>query len=98
MLHIWQINRDVPGARDLLFESFSHLNKIGRKPEKKNYKCVFSEENEQNISLESVFVRFNIYIPEGYTGHSLSVSDVIEQNGRFFFVDSFGFVDITAYF
>ena len=48
-------------------------------------------------TLEDVFCTFNIGRPEGFKGHSLSVSDVVEviQSERtepgFYFCDSFGF-------
>ncbi|MDD2268089.1 MAG: YodL domain-containing protein [Eubacteriales bacterium] len=44
--------------------------------------------------LEEVFVMFNVNHPTGYTGRSLSVSDVVEITGEkstFHFCDSFGF-------
>ena len=33
--------------------------------------------------------------PLDFKGHNLSVSDVIEFNGKYFYVNSIGFVDIT---
>lgn len=48
--------------------------------------------------LEVVYQKFNTEIPDGYTGHSLSVSDIVEvQNGSkstFYFCDSFGFKEV----
>ena len=42
---------------------------------------------------EQVFVIFNTAHPEGYTGRSMSVSDVVEfvEEGTFYFCDIFGF-------
>ena len=55
-----------------------------------------------NEKLEAVFDKFNIAHPDDFTGHSLSVSDVvvIEQDGQTqaHFVDSFGFKDVPDFF
>lgn len=44
--------------------------------------------------LEDVFHKFNTDHPAGYTGMSMSVSDVAEVNGKFYFCDSIGFNEI----
>lgn len=42
--------------------------------------------------LESIYFIFNMAHPEGYTGRSLSVSDLVTlEDGRTFFVDLIGF-------
>jgi len=52
--------------------------------------------------LEAIFSKFNTDRPEDFTGHSLSVSDVvvIEQDGQqqAHFVDSIGFKDVPDFF
>ena len=52
--------------------------------------------------LEAIFSKFNTDRPEDFTGHSLSVSDVvvIEQDGQqqAHFVDSIGFQDVPDFF
>ncbi len=60
------------------------------------YDCVFSGDVDCN-DLEDVFQKFNIDHPDGYTGRSLSVSDVVEivdsdigETG-FFYCDNIGF-------
>lgn len=69
------------------------------KPE--SYELVYSaplssaDVRDQAAILESLYARFNLDRPEGFHGHSLSVSDVIalKQNGRLtcYYTDSFGF-------
>ena len=41
------------------------------------YDCMFEGEVECT-DLEEVFMKFNVELPEGYKGRSLSVSDVVE--------------------
>jgi hypothetical protein len=48
--------------------------------------------------LEDIFRIFNLEHPEGYTGRSLSVSDIVElyddTGSSFFFCDTLGFLEI----
>lgn len=69
----------------------------GRVPAE-SYGIVYS--GDLNIETpEEAFVIFNAYHPEGYSGHSMSVSDVLEltdPEGRseFYFCNPVGFVEI----
>ena len=44
--------------------------------------------------LNDLYSEFQGKKPEGYTGHSLSVSDVIVLDGKAYYVDSYGFEEI----
>ncbi len=44
--------------------------------------------------LNHLYSKFQGLKPEGYTGHSLSVSDVIVLEGSAYYVDSLGFEEI----
>ncbi len=54
------------------------------------YELVYDGEIEGS-NLEDVFFAFNVNHPEGYTGRSMSVSDIVEINGTYYFCDAFGF-------
>jgi len=62
---------------DLKFRSLDHVMHCceGRVPEHM-YECVFQGKVETS-SLDEVFYIFNNEHPLGFTGHSLSISDVI---------------------
>ena len=51
--------------------------------------------------LEEIYARFNFMKPEFFTGHSLSMSDIVglKQNGRvsFHYVDTFGFPEVKDF-
>ena len=64
--------------------------------ERKYYKTVFSGELPIK-DLEDVFTILNTSRPEGFTGHSLSVSDIVVVNGTTYFVNSFGFKEIDNF-
>ena len=52
-------------------------------------------------TLDSLYEKFNIAYPEDYTGHSLSVSDIvaINENGKVkvYFVDSISFRELPDF-
>lgn len=50
--------------------------------------------------LESLFEKFNLYHPKNFTGHSLSVSDIVKlttenNSDKYYYCDFFGWEDIT---
>jgi hypothetical protein len=79
------------------FIGYDELTKNFGKPKLENYNVVYDGQLETN-DLESIFEKFNLYHPEGFSGHSLSISDVIElyssDDSTFHYVDSFGFKKI----
>jgi hypothetical protein len=45
--------------------------------------------------LDYIYMKFQGAKPEGYTGHSLSTSDVVELDGKFYYCDSFGWKQLN---
>lgn len=67
-----------------------------------SYRSVWNGTEEAKNSLElleNLFEKFNLYHPEGYRAHSMSVSDVVRINDgneiRYYYCDSIGWKDIT---
>lgn len=67
-----------------------------------SYRSVWNGTEEAKSSLElleNLFEKFNLYHPEGYRAHSMSVSDVVRINDgneiRYYYCDSIGWKDIT---
>ena len=91
-------------ARDLRFEGYNHLR---RAVERENYDAVYTGELPRMTKagmvdlLETLYTKFNLNLPEGFTGHSLSVSDVvaIRRNGQVsaHYVDTYGFVRLDDF-
>ena len=77
------------------FESLDRLEKSGLKVEKDNYRMVYIAPLQEGQTLDDIFEEFNLFCPEDFTGHSLSVSDIVllHKNGenQAMYVDSFGF-------
>ncbi|WP_353095431.1 YodL domain-containing protein [Tissierella praeacuta] len=92
---IWQLRTDV--SPDRKFIGYEELKETFGEPDKDNYKIVYEGEIETN-DLEEIYTKFNLNHPQGFTGHSLSISDVIElydsTGSEFYYVDRFGFKEI----
>ena len=68
----------------------------------KDYKLVYEADVEPSAGgpmamLEELFELFNKHRPTDFKGHSLSVSDVVELDDKFYFCDSVGWLDITKF-
>ena len=66
-----------------------------------DYELVYEgeiDDNEINFVLEELFVLFNLSDrPEGFKGRSMSVSDIVELDGEYYYCDIFGFKKITDF-
>jgi antirestriction protein len=97
---IYQL-KDSPDRRDYAFEPLDRLHEQGRTVDMQNYDKVYSGTLSPGENLESIYTRFNIDHPQDFTGHSLSVSDVvvIHQNGQdtAHYCDSFGFTQVPEF-
>ena len=99
-INIYQINQDRDTQR-LKFMGLDAVRKVLRsaEPDCAAYDKVYSGDVKCR-NLEDVFILFQSGRPEGFQGHSLSVSDVVEVEDAasitlgFYFCDSIGFKEI----
>ena len=95
-IRIWQMGIDTdPLIRFLDYEA--RVAKYGL-PKSEEYHCVFDGPLGTE-DLEEIYEKLNDGPkPEGYSGYSLSVSDIVElydaQGSRFYYVDSLGFQSV----
>ena len=91
-IRVWQLKPDV----DVQMKFVPYDTLMGKfgPPDIENYEKVFDGTADTN-DLEALFEKFNMDWPSGYTGHSLSISDVLElydeQGSEFYYVDTVGF-------
>jgi len=91
-LQIYQIDTTLD-ENLVKFCSLAETINFNKKVNSKIYRKVFDGEvNCKNN--EEIFQKFNTDIPTTHIGHSLSISDVIEADGEFFFCDKVGFEKI----
>lgn len=102
---IYQLKQDA-STRDLRFASMAQVEKSGRKVERENYDLVYTGRLETTDKpavaiLEELYARFNLNHPVDFTGHSLSMSDIIvlRQSGSLsaHYVDTFGFQEVKDF-
>lgn len=74
---------------DFMFKPYDRVAENGVDLDK--YDVVWEEELPEGVELEDIFTRFNVEIPRGYKGRSLSVSDIVEADGVMWYVDRIGF-------
>ena len=97
---IYQL-KDTEETRDIRFMAMDYLEMKGIPVSKENYTLVYIGELEEGMSLEDIYTKFNIDHPADFTGHSLSVSDVVvlHQDGEntSHYVDSVGYREIPEF-
>ncbi len=97
---IYQL-KDTEKTRDIRFMSMDYLEMKGIPVSRENYELVYTGELAEGMSLEDIFTKFNIDHPADFTGHSLSVSDVVvlHQDGEntSHYVDSVGYREVPEF-
>jgi antirestriction protein ArdC len=93
--------KDGDETRYYRFEPLDRLQAAGLEVDPGNYNLVYTGQLATGDTLEGIFERFNIDHPADFTGHSLSVSDVVTLNRggteTAHYVDSFGFQDVPQF-
>ena len=83
------------------FEGLERLQKHGLSVEKDNYELIYTAPLKEGQTLDDIFEQFNMFRPEDFTGHSLSVSDIVmihnDGTNTAQYVDSFGFAQILDF-
>jgi hypothetical protein len=95
-IRIHQIMPDIES--EYIFKNYDWLLAKGLSaPPAELYEVVYDGQLETDL-LEEIFRIFNMNHPQGYTGRSLSVSDIVELYGdngsSYYFCDSFGYKEI----
>ena len=97
---IYQL-KDGEETRDYRFEPLDRLRAVGLDVQRDNYELVYSAPLADGESLEDIYRRFNIDHPADFTGHSLSVSDIVVlrhgDTETAHYCDSFGFTEVPEF-
>ncbi|WP_343214353.1 YodL domain-containing protein [Flavonifractor sp. An92] len=91
-----------PETRDYRFEAYESLQEAGLAVDRQNYDLVYTAPLDGKTTLEDIYRTFNLDRPADFTGHSLSVSDVVVLNHsgkeEAHYCDSFGFTPVPEFF
>ena len=91
-----------PETRDYRFEAYESLQEAGLAVDRQNYDLIYTAPLDSKTTLEDIYRTFNLDRPADFTGHSLSVSDVVVLNSsgkeEAHYCDSFGFTPVPEFF
>ena len=94
--------KDGSNGEQYRFWGMNYVQETGLQVNVSDYESKYQGKLKPGETLDTLYERFNIHRPEDFTGHSLSVSDVIvlEAGGdkKAFYVDSFGFCEVEDFF
>lgn len=101
---IYQLKRD-DATTNLRFMNSEWLRSKGLEPQRDNYDLVYTgalnSAERQIDTLEQIYQVFNLERPADFTGHSLSVSDIValKQDGVIscHYVDSVGYTELPRF-
>ena len=86
---------------DYRFEPLDSIHRNGLSVKPENYEQVYTAPLTAKDDLESIYTRFNVDRPADFTGHSLSVSDIVvlHQDGKdtAHYCDRFGFSQVPEF-
>ena len=88
-------------TRDYRFEPLDTIRNNGLSVKPENYEQVYTAPLTAKGNLESIYTRFNVDRPADFTGHSLSVSDIVvlHQGGKdtAHYCDRAGFSEVPEF-
>lgn len=101
---IYQL-RDDPELTELRFMNSDYLQGKGFEIKRENYTAVYASvlgtTGDEQDKLNQIYATFNNDRPSDFTGHSLSVSDIValKQTGSVscHYVDSWGFKELSSF-
>ena len=86
---------------DYRFEPLDSIHRNGLSVKPENYELVYEAPLTAKDDLESIYTRFNVDRPADFTGHSLSVSDIVvlHQDGKdtAHYCDRAGFSEVPEF-
>lgn len=98
---IYQITERDP-EHNYHFMGLDYVQKKGMTVTRADYDLIYAAPLTEKDTLDGIYERFNIQRPADFTGHSLSVSDVVVLNDgstvKAYYVDSIGFAELPEFF
>lgn len=96
---IYQLKKSE--ERTYQFMGMREASNFGFEIHGEDYELIYSDRLGMEDTLNFLYEKFNINHPQDFTGHSLSVSDVVvmRKNGenKAYYVDSFGFTELPEF-
>ena len=85
----------LPASHNAVFMDLEFVTENNIMPTKDDYKEVFTGEIDNNADLDDIYQAFNIGRRSSeYKGRSLSTSDVVRMDGKYYYCDSYSWEEI----
>ena len=86
-------------ANNFKFMPYDFVKKMSYKLSLCFYNLVYQSEvvtshDDPMDILDDLYFEFNMRKPADFKGHSLSTSDIIKMDNKYYYCDSFGFVEV----
>lgn len=105
LFRVYQLDLDGTKTYPFAFRGIKTMHKAGyQQPPAADYRLVYdgtitcAKDADPKDVLDLIYIRCNDTFPEGYQGHSLSMSDVVElydkENRSYFYYDEAGFAPV----
>lgn len=94
---LFQVKKEL--TRELGFMSLRMITAFKIPLDLANYELAYEGEIESKPKevLEDLYRKFNVNHPSDFKGVSMSVSDIIEIDGKYHYCDSIGFQEVNAW-
>ena len=97
---IYQLKKNSENM-DRVFMPLKYLHEKHILVQREKYALVYRAPLEEGESLDGLYLKFNLDHPSDFTGHSLSVSDVVvlRKDGAetAYYVDDMGFTEVPEF-
>ncbi|MCD7750982.1 MAG: YodL domain-containing protein [Lachnospiraceae bacterium] len=97
---IYQLKQSIENS-DRAYMPLKYLREKDIPVQRERYDLTYQASLKDEI-LDDLYLKFNLYHPADFTGHSMSISDVIvlQKDGirTAFYVDDMGFAEVPEFF
>lgn len=98
-IQILQVNEKAENSRFIMFSGLEMLKTLGLTLSHDTYKQVYEGQHvtsseDVNDILDELFADFNIRKPKEFKGHSLSTSDMVKMDGKYYYCDDYGLAEM----
>lgn len=83
-MHFSIVRKTIPDFKEKLKEYYKEV-----------YRYEEADSTNEMALLEKIYTKFNIDRPEDFKGHSLSVSDIVDLDGKLYYCDAYSWEEIT---
>lgn len=85
----------LPVENKAKYMDYEFVTENGIMPALADYNMVYESEADDSTTLDDLFRKFNVAHPADFKGHSLSVSDIVEMDGKYYYCDDYGWEEVT---